>query len=155
MNNTFPDSESQTEENQALKTSFRIAAGMLFVSAGPGIISSIIFLMLNGWKNLGLENIVISIINIAIGVTLWQTLEGSSRNAVRWAFILVLYGIYELISGNSYAFILNIAFSGSLILLLTGKPSKARTITSVIIFIVVYLGLLCLGFTSYFLLGVR
>jgi len=42
-----------------------------------------------------------------------------------------------------------------LMLLLTGKPSKVGTITSIVIFVVVYLGLLCLGFTSYFILGIR
>ena len=151
MNDTLPDTKSKIEEHQALKTSFRIGAGMLFVSAGLGIISSIIFSMLNGWKNLGLENVVISIINIAVGVMLWQ---GSVKTAIRWAIVFILYGIYQLVSGNSYAFILDIAFSGSLILLLTGKSSKVRTITAVTIFVVVYLGLYCLGFTTFFL-GIR
>jgi len=152
MNNTLSDSQSQTNEVQVQKTAFRIGAGMLFVSAGHGIISSIIFLILNGRKNLGWENIVISIINIFIGVMLWQ---GSAQTAVRWAIIFVLYGVYHLVLGDSYNFIVDITFGGSLMLLLTGKPSKVGTITSIVIFVVVYLGLLCLGFTSYFILGIR
>ena len=152
MNNTLPDLQSQTNEVQVKQTIFRIGAGMLFVSAASDIIGAIFYGILNGWQSLGYENIVILIINIFVGVMLWQ---GSVQTALRWAFVLILYGIYQLVSGNSYAFILDIAFSGSLFLLLTGKPSKTRIITAIAVFLVVYLGLTCLGFTSYFILGVR
>lgn len=152
MNNAFPDLQPQSKGDQVVKTPFRIGAAMLFVSAIHGIFSSVLFLILNGWKSLGFENIVISIINIVIGVMLWQ---GSVQAAVRWAVITILYSVYRLFLGDSCNFIVDIAFGGSLILLLAGKPSKVRTIASIVVFVVVYLGLLCLGFTSYFILGVR
>ena len=152
MNNILPALQPQTNEVQAKQTTFRIGAGMLFVSATSDTIGAIFCGILNGWQSLGYENIVILIINIFVGVMLWQ---GSVQTALRWAFVLILYGIYQLVSGNSYAFILDIAFSGSLFLLLTGKPSKTRIITAIAVFLVAYSGLTCLGFTSYFILGVR
>ena len=152
MNNTLSDSQPQIKAEQSKRTSLRIAAGMFFLSAITNLIGVIFYAASNGWQNLGNESVVILVINMLIGVVL---LLGSARYALGWAFIFVLYGIYQLISGNSYAFILDIAFSSSLILLLIGKPSKARMITAVAVFVVVYLGLTCLGFTSYFILGVR
>jgi len=155
MNDTLPELQADTSENKALKTTRRIGAGMFIVSAVHGIISSIIFLMINGRESLSISTIVFSIFNLIIGVGLWQASEQAIQYAIPWCVVLVFYSIYDLVSGNSYAFILDIAFSGSLILLLAGKPSKVRMITSAFIYIVVYLGLLCLGFTSYFILGVR
>jgi hypothetical protein len=152
MNNTLPDSQPQIKADKSKLTSLRIAAGMFFASAITNLLGVVFYAASNGWQSLGYENVVILIINILIGVVL---LLGSARYALGWAFLFILYGIYQLISGNSYAFILDIAFSSSLILVLIGKPSKVRMITAVAVFVVVYLGLRCLGFTSYFILGVR
>lgn len=152
MNNALPDSQPQIKADPSKLVSLRIAAGMLFVSAIADITGMVFYATLNGWQSLGREKIVILIINILIGVVLWL---GSARYALGWAIIFIFYGIYQLVSGNSYAFILGIAFSASLILLLVGKPSRARIITAILIFVVVHLGLTCLGFTSYFILGVR
>ena len=152
MNNTLPDSQPQIKASQSKFTPLRIAAGMLFVSAITNLIGVFFYAASNGWQNLGYENVIILTINILIGVML---LLGSARYALGWTFIFIMYGMYQLISGNSYAFILDIALSSSLILLLIGKPSKVRMITAVAVFVVVYLGLTCLGFTSFYILGVR
>jgi hypothetical protein len=47
--------------------------------------------------------------------------------------------------------IIQLGFSGSLILLLAGTPSKARTVAAVAVFLVLYLGVICLLFALSFL----
>jgi hypothetical protein len=62
-----------------------------------------------------------------------------------------LFGVGALVRGDYFSLITQAAFSGSLILLLAGTPSKARTISAAAVFVVFYLGAICLLFALSFL----
>jgi len=147
------ENASKVQDTQALKTPFRIGAGILFVNALIGTVILIIRLISGGLDNLGFDNFVQPIIDILIGVNLWQLNKGSQRPLVWWAVIgLVIFGGQSLFTGDYFGLIIQTAFDGSLILLLAGTPSKVRTTIAVIIFAVGYLGLICLGL-AFLILG--
>ena len=129
-----------------IKTPFRIGAGILFVNALLGIIFLIISLISGGLGSLNFDAYVQPIIDILIGVNLWQLNPQSQRRTLLWAaFGLIIFGGQALVSGDYLSLILQVAFDGSLILLLAGTPSKARTISAVVVFVLGYLGLMCLA----------
>ena len=140
---------------EALKTPLRIGAGMLFVNGLLGIINLILIFMAGDAGNLTRGEFLGPIVNIVIGANLWQLKVSWQKYTVWWAVIgLVLFGFGALINGDIFGLIIQLGFSGSLILLLAGTPTKARTIASVVIFSVLFLGSLCLIFTLSFLSGV-
>jgi len=135
-----------------LKMPLRVGAGMLFVNALLGAIFLIIILTSGGGENLGGSDIVAPIVDIIIAVNLWQVKVNWQRYTVWWAAIgLILFGLGAVAQGDYYSLITQAAFSGSLILLLAGTPSKARTISAAAIFVVFYLGGICLLFALSFL----
>ena len=145
-------SAAKAQATEALKTPLRIGAGMLFVNALIGALFLIIILISGDATGLAGGDFVAPIVNIVIGVNLWQLKEQWQRYTVWWAVIgLVIFGIGALAQGDYFGLITQLGFSGSLILLLAGTPSKARTISAVVIYLVVYLGMLCLLFTLSFL----
>jgi hypothetical protein len=145
-------SAAKAQATEALKTPLRIGAGMLFVNALIGALFLIIILISGDATGLAGGDFVAPIVNIVIGVNLWQLKEQWQRYTVWWAVIgLVIFGIGALAQGDYFGLITQVGFSGSLILLLAGTPSKVRTISSVVIYLVVYLGMLCLLFTLSFL----
>ena len=145
-------SAAKAQAAEALKTPLRIGAGMLFVNALIGALFLIIILISGDATGLAGGDFVAPIVNIVIGVNLWQLKEQWQRYTVWWAVIgLVIFGIGALAQGDYFGLITQVGFSGSLILLLAGTPSKVRTISSVVIYLVVYLGMLCLLFTLSFL----
>jgi hypothetical protein len=136
-----------------IKTAFRIGAGILFVNALLGIIFLIISLISGDSGGLNFDTFVQPIVDIIIGVNLWQLNAQSQRRTLLWAAIgLVIFGGQALVSGDYLGLILQAAFDGSLILLLAGTPSKVRTIAAVLVFAIGYLGLICLGLT-FIMLG--
>ena len=137
-----------------LKTPLRIGAGMLFINAALGVINLILIFTTGDAGNLTRGEFIGPIVNIIIGANLWQVKVSWQKYTVWWAVIgLVLFGAGSLFNGDFLGLIIQLGFSGSLILLLTGTPSKARTIVSVAIFSVLFLGGLCLIFTLSFLAG--
>jgi hypothetical protein len=145
-------SVAKAQATEALKTPLRIGAGMLFVNALIGALFLIIILTSGDATGLAGGDFIAPIVNIVIGVNLWQLKEQWPRYTVWWAVIgLVIFGIGALAQGDYFGLITQLGFSGSLILLLAGTPSKARTISAVVIYLVVYLGMLCLLFTLSFL----
>jgi hypothetical protein len=147
--------EESTAEPQvapALKTPLRIGAGMLFVNALISMGFLILILASGDTTGLGGGDFAAPIVNVVIGVNLWQVKEQWKRYTVWWALIgLVLFGVGSLASGDYFGLIAQIGFSGSLILLLAGTPSNVRTTAAVVIYLVGYIGLLCLIFTLSFL----
>lgn len=140
--------------NEALKTPLRIGAGMLFVNGLLGIINLILIFTSGNAGDLTRGEFIGPIVNIVIGVNLWQLKEGWQKYTVWWAVIgLVLFGAGALINGDIFGLIIQLGFSGSLILLLAGTPTKIRTIASVVIFSVLFLGSVCLILTLSFLSG--
>ena len=135
----------QPQVDPGLKVPLRIGAGMLFVNAVLSAFFLILILVTGDTTGLAADDYIAPFVNVIIGVNLWQVKEQWKRYTVWWALIgLVIFGGGALISGDYFSLITQLSFSGSLILLLTGKPSKVRTIVATLIFVVAYLGLLCL-----------
>lgn len=135
-----------------LKMPLRVGAGMLFVNAVLGVIFLIIVFSSGGGANLAGGDIVAPIVDIIIGVNLWQTKVNWQRYTVWWAALgLILFGLGAIVQRDYFSLISQAAFSGSLILLLAGTPSKGRTIAAAAIFVVFYLGSICLLFALSFL----
>ena len=142
------DNPQETKDIQALKVPLRIGAGMLIVSAVLNILFLILIFASGGPSSVNAEDIVSPIADVIIAINLWQLREQWKRYTVWWAVIgLVLFGLGALAMGDYFGLIIQIGFSGSLILLLAGTPSKARTATAVGVFLVFYLGVICLVFT--------
>ncbi|HEX9386247.1 MAG TPA: hypothetical protein VF918_08000 [Anaerolineales bacterium] len=142
----------QPQVDSGLKVPLRIGAGMLFVNALLGAIFVIILLTAGGTTELSGGDFMAPIVDVIIGVNLWLVKESWKRYTVWWALIgLVIFGVGALVTGDYITLIIQLSFSGSLILLLAGRPSKVRTIVAASIFVVAYLGLVCLVFTLSFL----
>lgn len=130
-----------------LKLPLRVGAGMLFVNAVLGAIFLIIILSSGGGAGLAGGDFVAPIVDIIIGVNLWLVKVNWQRYTVWWAALgLILFGLGALIQGDYFSLFTQAAFSGSLILLLAGTPSKVRTIAAAAVFVVFYLGAICLLF---------
>jgi len=146
------DKPQEAKDIQALKVPLRIGTGMLIVNAILNILFLILIFASGGPSNVNAEDIVSPIANVIIAVNLWQLKEQWKRYTVWWAVLgLVLFGLGALAMGDYFGLIIQLGFSGSLILLLAGTPSKARTATAVGVFLVFYLGVICLVFTLSFL----
>jgi hypothetical protein len=139
---------------EALKTPLRVGAGMLFVNAAIGTFFLVLIFTMGGGADLAGGEIIAPIVNLIIGINLWQMKPQWQKYTVWWAGLgLVLFGAGALFSGDIFSLITQVGFSGSLILLLAGTPTKARTISAVATFLVLYLGMICLLFVLS-LLGV-
>jgi hypothetical protein len=146
------DVAAEVKKGEALKTPFRIGAGMLFVNAVIGAIFLTLILISGGGADLASGDFIAPIVNLIIGVNLWQVKQQWQKYTVWWAALgLVLFGAGALATGDFFSLISQIAFSGSLIILLAGTPTKVRTISAVAIYLVLYLGMICLLFTLSFL----
>jgi hypothetical protein len=146
------DNPQEAKNIQALKVPLRIGTGMLIVNAILSTLFLILIFASGGPSNVNAEDIVSPIANVIIAVNLWQLKEQWKRYTVWWAVLgLVLFGLGALAMGDYFGLIIQLGFSGSLILLLAGTPSKARTATAVGVFLVFYLGVICLVFTLSFL----
>ena len=118
---------------------------MLFVNAVLGVILFIPRLIFSGGSALASDDFIAPIVNVIIGVNLWQMKANWQKYTVWWAVLgLVIFGIAAIASGNFFSLITQIGFSGSLILLLAGTPTKARTIAATAVFLIMYLGMICL-----------
>jgi hypothetical protein len=150
--------KSMLEENVAeakkaeeLKTPLRVGAGMLIVNAALSVIFLIIIISTGGGSSLEAADIISPIVDVVIAVNLWQIKPQWQKYTVWWSVLgLVLFGGVALVSGDFFSLITQIGFSGSLILLLAGTPTKARTIAAVAVYLVLYLGMICLLFTLSF-----
>ena len=142
------DNPQETKDIQALKVPLRIGTGMLIVSAILNILFLILIFASGGPSSVNAEDSMSPIADVIIAINLWQLREQWKRYTVWWAVIgLILFGLSALAMGDYFGLIIQIGFSGSLILLLAGTPSKARTATAVGVFLVFYLGVICLVFT--------
>ena len=142
------DVAAEVKKEQALKTPLRVGAGMLFVNAVIGVLFLILIFSSGGGADLAGGDLVAPIVNLIIGVNLWQVKPQWQKYTVWWAALgLVIFGGVALASGDFFTLITQLGFSGSLIVLLAGTPTKARTIAAVAIYLVLYLGMICLLFT--------
>jgi hypothetical protein len=145
------DVATEVKKAETLKTPFRIGAGMLFVNAVIGALFLILIFTSGGGADLTSGDIIAPLINLIIGVNLWQVKPQWQKYTVWWAALgLILFGGIALATGDFFALIIQIGFSGSLILLLAGTPTKVRTISAVAVYLVLFLGMICLLFTLSF-----
>jgi len=146
------DVAAEVKKGEALKTPLRIGAGMLFMNAVVGTIFLILIFSSGGGADLAGGDLIAPIVNLIIGVNLWQVKPQWQKYTLWWAALgLVLFGGAALATGDFFSLITQLGFSGSLIVLLAGTPTKVRTISAVAIYLVLYLGMLCLLFTLSFL----
>jgi hypothetical protein len=141
------ETASRAQAVEALKIPFRIGAGMLFINAALGALFLALILISGGFGDLASGDFIAPIVNLIIGVNLWQLKQQWQKYTVWWAALgLVLFGGLALVSGDYFGLLNQLGFSGALILLFAGTPSKVRTIAAVAVFLVLYLGLICLLF---------
>ena len=146
------DMAAEVRKAEALKTPLRVGAAMLFVNAVIGAFFLVLILTSGSGANLAGGDIIAPIVNLIIGVNLWQVKPQWQKYTVWWAALgLVIFGIGALANGDVFSLITQLGFSGSLIVLLAGTPTKVRTISAVAIYLVLYLGMICLFFTLSFL----
>jgi hypothetical protein len=146
------DVAAEVKKGEALKTPLRIGAGMLFMNAVVGTIFLILIFSSGGGADLAGGDLIAPIVNLIIGINLWQVKPQWQKYTLWWAALgLVLFGGAALATGDFFSLITQLGFSGSLIVLLAGTPTKARTNAAVAIYLVLYLGMLCLLFTLSFL----
>ena len=146
------DVAAEVKKEEALKTPLRVGAGMLFVNAVIGALFLILIFNSGGGADLAGGDLVAPIVNLIIGVNLWQVKPQWQKYTVWWAALgLVIFGGIALATGDFFTLITQLGFSGSLIALLAGTPTKARTIAAVAIYLILYLGMICLLFTLSFL----
>lgn len=146
------EAESKAQTIEGLKIPLRIGAGMVLISALVDVSVLIIVFSSGGGSDLGSGDVISPIIDIVIAVNLWQINVNWQRYTVWWATLgLVLFGGAFLVSGDFISLLIQIGYSGSLILLLAGTPTKVRTYASIGLFLVMYLGLVCLIFGLSFL----
>jgi len=145
------ESASRAQATEALKIPFRIGAGMVFINAVLGALFLVLILISGGGGELASGDFIAPIINVIIGVNLWQIKLQWQKYTIWWAALgLIIFGGMALISGDYFSLLTQLGFSGALILLLAGTPSKVRTISAVAVFLILYLGLICLLFTLSF-----
>ncbi len=135
------------KKTDELKMPLRIGAGMLFVNALVGALFLVLIFSSGGGASLAGGDIIAPIVNVIIGVNLWQVKPQWQKYTVLWAAVgLILFGAASLLSGDYLSVITQLGFSGSLMLLLAGAPTKVRTIAAVAVYLVLYLGVICLFF---------
>jgi hypothetical protein len=145
------DVTAEVKKGEALKNPLRVGAGMLFMNAVIGAIFLILIFSSGGGADLAGGDLIAPIVNVIIGVNLWQVKPQWQKYTVWWAALgLIIFGVGALATGDFFSLITQLGFSGSLIVLLAGTPTKARTITAVAIYAVLYLGMICLLFTLSF-----
>jgi len=148
------EDDSEKKAREELKIPLRIGAGMLIIDALLTIFILFLLFTTGTGSDLGFEYIVSLIVDIVIAVNLWQLKEPWKRYTVWWALIgFIFFGLSAISTGDYFSLILQAAFSGSMILLLAGTPSKGRTIAAVAVYAIFYVGLICLSFTLSFLGG--
>lgn len=142
------ENAQQVQKTEGLKVPLRVATGMLVINA---LLNTLFLVLIFVWgdpSTVGGRDIVGPIADVVIAVNLWQLKEAWKRYTVWWAVLgLVLFGLGSLISADYFSLIIQVGFSGALILLLAGTPSKAKTISSIAVFLVLYLGAVCLLLT--------
>jgi len=125
----------QIQQVAALEVPRRIGATMLFTDVVLGVL--ILWAVGSaGYAVTAPQSFIFAvIINVIIGINLWRGKEGWQRYTVWWAvFAAVVFGGLALADNRPVDLVTQLAFSGSLILLLKDTPSRERVIASIAIF---------------------
>lgn len=145
---------AEEKQKLSLRSPLRIGALMLFVNAGIGGFFLLFLLATGEGSTLSTGDFLNPIVSVIFGVNLWQGKDDWQRYTVWWAAIgLIFFGGGALLIGDWFSVIIQAAYSGSLIILLAGTPTKGRTTTAVVIYVVGYIGILFAFIAFSFLAG--
>jgi hypothetical protein len=147
---------TQSEHDRARLIGSRIAAGMLFVNALINGLLGLVLIVAGDAGGIGTGALIALIVNLLIGLNLWRGKAHWQRNTLAWAVLGLLFlGARMLTTGEWPDFVMQVAFSSAIFLLLTGKPARWRTITAVVVYAVGDLGLLGVVMLAAMLHGLR
>jgi hypothetical protein len=135
------------------RLALRVGAAFLFINAGIAVLFGALIVMGDGSLEPGL--FVSIIIDLVIGINLWK---GNARQWSNWAIIraalgLIFYGIISLVGGAYLDFVAQAALCGSIILVLAGESKRGKTLASIGIYAIGFLGVILLSFVIGFLGG--
>lgn len=133
----------------------RVGAGFLFANIGVAILITALLAILGGEQAVSEfldSGLIISLLaDLWIGASLWRgRTQWRAAAIVRAALGFIVFGVFALAEGGCLGLIIQAAFSGSVILVLTGESKRSRTWAAIGIYAIGYLGLLGL----YVLIGV-
>jgi hypothetical protein len=133
---------ADVERVQSLRTPQRVGAIMLIVNTGIGLLTLLVLLAAGETQSVDRSMVIGPIVSLVIGINLWRARPKWQQYTVVWAILgLVFGGISALISGSILDLLMQVAFSGSLLLLLVGTASRGRVIASIALYAVAYVGL--------------
>jgi hypothetical protein len=111
-------------------------------------------LALGDASGIGAGALIALIVNMIIGANLWRGKAHWQRNTLAWVVLGLLFmGARALIAHEWPDFVMQVALSCAMFLLLTGTPARWRNITAVFIYTVGYLGVLGVVILVGFLRG--
>jgi hypothetical protein len=132
---------------EALKLPMRVAAILLLVDAG---ITALLWLLnlSHAAGRINVEYLIWGLahvgINVFVAINLLKQKETAPRLTMWWAVLgLIAGGLVAIAWGQVLSLILQITYSGALLLLVMGKPSTRRVAFAVVVFVTGYLGGLC------------
>jgi hypothetical protein len=155
---TDPSVASLREQLAEARLALRVGAGFLFANIGVAILITALLAILGGGQAVGefLDSTLIAslIFDLWIGISLWRgRTQWRPWAILRAALGFIIFGLEALAEGNFLGLIIQAAFSGSLILVLTGESKRSRTWVAIGIYVVGYLGLLVLSMLIAFVGG--
>ena len=146
MESAVPSPEMLTEKRLAL----RVGAGFLFINTGLMALLAVLIVLAGG--SVSPSNLIAAVVDVIIGINLWR---GRGNQWQGWAIAraalgLLVFGLTSLLQGAFLQFLGQVAFCGSLILVLTGESKRNRTWASIALY-VGHLGTLLLTLVIGFL----
>ena len=139
----FGSAAAHDELEQSLRKPLRIGAGILLTNTAVGALLIVALLATGQASDISRGDIIGPIISASIGVNLWRLKRPWMRYTMIWAGLgLLWWGGVALAEGDWLSLVMQIAFSGSLLLLLAGTPTRGRTIAAVVLFGIGYMGVL-------------
>jgi hypothetical protein len=148
----FAQQAQQNAENEAWKLPMRIAAGLLFADILVTVVLLLLNLVAGSFGEWAIWSVVHVGVDLYLAIVLLQLKDTARRITIWWAVIGLILGTLSALGASSWPdVIMQVCFSGSLLLLLAGKPSKVRAWLSVAVFVLGYLGTICGVFVFAFL----
>ena len=135
------EEQSQLE---AWKLPMRVGAGILIAD----LLISVLLLLVNFINGNFGEFFIWILVHIGVDfyliINLLRLKETARRATIWWASLGLIVGVLAALAANSWLdLVMQISFSGSLFILLFGKPSKVRTVLAGILFVLGYFGSFC------------
>lgn len=142
---------AQQSQAEAMKLPMRVGAGMLIADILVTMAVTLITLVSGNLGFLAWGVIRVGI-NLYLAITLLQLKDTARRATIWWAILGLIIGTLSALAAYSWIDVgMQVSFSGALLILLPGKPSKARVVLAACLFILGYFGSFCGGFAFAFL----